>query len=591
MPVTFQTDLRDLKDFGYVQQVPLEALFKNLGYKQAKFDQSAQQIQRQTDALVVDALGQDVAVRDQILKQVDGELSKYAGADLSDSNVSSQLSGFIGKVSKDPALLGAQARSDMYTKMMKDQHDAEMKGKVWINEGLEDAQKYYSSGQFDPNARFQDKGFEAPDLEKALEEIAKGTPEWEEWKKNGNYNEHTKEKSIEQLYSRYKQAFENDPKLSRYFEYLYKKEHGGDDANIFFDNHQKLLTDVIPNLNPVDQAAAIAQLNQLEGMRGTPAGRAAARNYVKDLWYQNQAFTAADAKHYVNTVDKKADEFVLAAQNDARDHANRMEEAKYTAWLQSGAQVDANGEMIINPTENRDGATPSTYTVTGKDGKTSTVNLHPNIAAYYQYVHAAKQGPNTPIPNVAQTQSVDLSKNKFWGGSTGPQGKWFQLDDASLIEPLLAKSSSTITGSGVSTTSQENLSYYEGKPAVFINRKGEIIYGVNSGAGVSGGVQNERKEDIKFRSINSGEVYGRTLRSHASAADKKLIDASMKHGNIYDKGAVQQGNQPQQQQQQPQVQIKPGFVRIQLPGHPEGQIPKDSVASFMASNPTAKVIK
>jgi hypothetical protein len=90
MPVTFQTDLRDLKDFGYVQQVPLEALFKNLGYKQAKFDQNAQQIQRQTDALVVDAFGQDVAVRDEILKQIDGELAKYAGADLSDSGVSSQ---------------------------------------------------------------------------------------------------------------------------------------------------------------------------------------------------------------------------------------------------------------------------------------------------------------------------------------------------------------------------------------------------------------------------------------------------------------------------------------------------------------------
>jgi hypothetical protein len=258
-------------------------------------------------------------------------------------------------------------------------------------------------------------------------------------------------------------------------------------------------------------------------------------------------------------MDLEADEFILAAENDARDHANRMEEAKYTAWLNSGAQVDANGEMIINPTENRDGAVPATYTVTDKDGKANTVTMHPNIAAYYQYVHAAKQGPNTSIPNVAQSQPIDLSKNKFWGGSTGPQGMWFQLDDASLIEPLLAKSSSTITGSGVSTTSQENLSYYEGKPAVFINRKGEIIYGVNTGAGVTGGVQNERKEDIKFRSINSGEVYGRTLRSHASAADKKLIDASMKHGNIYDKGTVQQGNQPKQQA--PQYKTKAEFEK------------------------------
>jgi hypothetical protein len=104
MPVTFQTDLRDLKDFGYVQQVPLEALFKNLGYKQAKFDQGAQKLQSDVDTLLVNAYGQDVEKRNEIINQVNQELSKFTGMDISDPKVQSQLTSFISQVGSSKIL-------------------------------------------------------------------------------------------------------------------------------------------------------------------------------------------------------------------------------------------------------------------------------------------------------------------------------------------------------------------------------------------------------------------------------------------------------------------------------------------------------
>lgn len=529
MPVTFATDLRDLKDFGYVPQVPLEALFKNMGYKQAKYDQTASQLQRQANTLMVDALGQDVAVRDNLINQINDQLNKFASANLADPSVANQISGFIGKVSKAPELLASQARHDAYTQMLKQKKDAESKGKVWIDEGLEDAQNYYNSGKFDPDKRFRSTGFEAPDLEGSLEVIAKNTPEFEKWQTNGAYDDHYKEKSLDTLYKKYYQAFTSDPKLSRYYDYLYKKENVGDQADAFFNNHAKFLNQMVPNLPASQQAAALSHLNQLQAVAQSPAGKAAARSYLRDLWYKNQAFEAASTKHYVSQIDHKANEFAKLEQ----EHQNKLSEKEYEAWLNSGAQVDDQGNHIINATENRDSLVPEKYTIKDANGSAKEITMDPNLAAYYKY-SSAKDDAAFVHDDKNQVAKVDLTKRSFFG--IGPETQkslgagWTQINDPTFLNKALEKISST--QNGVTTTSK-NLAYdpVNGKPAIYI-KNGRIVYGLKKGDGAGMEYREIPDENAFYRALYNSPEY--------KQSDKKILAASKVHGNIFKNNSVVQ---------------------------------------------------
>lgn len=527
MPVTFATDLRDLKDFNYVPQVPLDALFKNMGYKQAKYDQTSTQLQRQTNSLLVDALGQDVAIRDTLLKQVNDELTKFAGADLTDPAVANQISGFIGKVSQAPELLAAQSRHDSYNQMVKEKKDQELKGNIWINEGLEKAIDYYNSGQFDPDVRFRSTGFAAPDLDKSLEAIAKATPEFEKWVSTGAYDDHYKEKSFDTLYKNYMQAFTSDPKLARYYDYLYRKENPEAQLDSFFNDHGRLLSGLIPNLPQSEQMRAIGQLNQLQAVANSPAGKAAARSYLKDLWFKNQAYEAADTKHYISQIDRKANDFAKMKV----DHEYKLAEQENQAWLNSGAMVDDQGNHIINPTENRDLFVPEKYTVRGKDGTTKQVTMDPNLAGYYKVVSG--KDPSYIVSNAAgQPEKVDLSI-KSWLGMGAETKKslgkgWSQINDPTFILPILEKVSTTKDGI---TTSSKNLAYDEnGKPAIYM-KDGRIVYGL-----ASSGTKDPRQ--MEFREISDENAYYRALYNSSSykQADKKILAASKAQGNIFTSG-------------------------------------------------------
>lgn len=201
MAVTFQTDLRDLKDFNYVQQMPLDALFKNLGYKQAKYDQSAQQFKLAADSLWnIPAYGPDIAKKNELIAQANQELSKFAGSDLSDPAVNSQLMGYIGQVASSPDLVGIAARGNFIQQAEAKRKDLTKDGS-YINPEDDVLQspgmQKWLAGQegYNPSKRFSGDVYKSIDWTKFNEDVLKSVPEDEYIDTTGTYDDAFKAKS------------------------------------------------------------------------------------------------------------------------------------------------------------------------------------------------------------------------------------------------------------------------------------------------------------------------------------------------------------------------------------------------------------
>lgn len=558
MPVTFNTDLRDLKDFGYVQQVPLEAMFKNLGYKQAQFDQNANQLQSQVNSLVVDAYGQDVEVRDAFLKNLNTELATFAGKNVGDSSVANQISGYVSKASKDPALVASQSRAMSYDKMMKDKREAELKGKVWINDGLTAAQNYYNSGKFDVDTRFSDQGFEAPDDE-YFEKIATATPEYQKWVTNGGYDDEFKGKTVESLYNNYLTAFQTSPKLARYYDHLYKNSEAAKSVDSFAGDNVKILTSLIPNLPQAYQVEALNHINNMKRMDGSPAGKAAIKSFVKNLWYQNQAYEAAEAKRYVhqtghkiNDYSKMATEFDYAIKLSAINAQEAKDLVTHTAWVNSGGQLDDKGLPIIYPEEKRDGIVNSTkYSVTKPGGKTETVSLDPNLATYYKITSGKEKLISSFVAkdkDGVKQNDVDLSKYNLGKG-------WVQISDPNWLMPILERYSTT--QDGVTVTSK-NLAYVDGLPLIYV-KNGVISYGL----------KNDTRSAVEMRTIpNKASLVAGLANSsgYKSAKTREMLAASDAAGNIFQSNDVTEvkpsSTTPDvKTAQQPEYKTKKDFIK------------------------------
>ncbi len=201
MAVTFQTDLRDLKDYNYVQQMPLDALFKNLGYKQAKYDQSAQQFKLAADSLWnIPAYGPDIAKKNELIAQANQELSKFAGSDLSDPTVNSQLMGYIGQVASSPDLVGIAARGNFIQQAEAKRKDLTKDGS-YINPEDDVLQspgmQKWLAGQegYNPSKRFSGDVYKSVDWTKFNEDVLKSVPEDEYIDTTGTYDDAFKAKS------------------------------------------------------------------------------------------------------------------------------------------------------------------------------------------------------------------------------------------------------------------------------------------------------------------------------------------------------------------------------------------------------------
>jgi hypothetical protein len=231
MPVNFQTDLRDLKNFDYVPQIPLEALFKNMSYKQAKYDQGFQQAQSIREGLNVKAYGQDAVRRDELLKQIDEESKKFAGADFSDKNVLAQYTNWLNSIASSPEFAGFKQRADARDKAQSQYDKLTADGKTVIspyNNPLLKMDNYFNGNEeYNPNKRFGDSNvyidFNFADLDK---DVVNNTKEIEQMRNApGGQLESYKGLATSALYANLNNAYLNNPGARRELLAQYQSKH------------------------------------------------------------------------------------------------------------------------------------------------------------------------------------------------------------------------------------------------------------------------------------------------------------------------------------------------------------------------------
>lgn len=232
MAVNFETPDPGIIERPYVEQIPLEALFKNLSYKQAQYDQGIQQARRTLDTLNnIKSFGHDTDVKNDMFQRLNQELSKFNGANFGDSNVQMQLDGIVNSFTSTKELAGIHARGIALEKMDKEAHDARMKGQEYYNPGYDAALKYYNEGVYSADARFRDEGNIAPDFSKLREDVLK-MPQVTYKKSTTDDQGHVITYDVvdpEKAAAAYMETMERDPKFAKYTQYKFESQHPGVD--------------------------------------------------------------------------------------------------------------------------------------------------------------------------------------------------------------------------------------------------------------------------------------------------------------------------------------------------------------------------
>lgn len=232
MPVNFSTPDPGINERPYVQQVPLEALFKNLGYKQAKYDQGVQQAKQKVDMLNnIASYGQDTEVKHEMFRKLNQELEKFAGANYGDAAINAQLDGLVNSFTMTNDIASMQARAYTLDKMEKEEEAARLKGQEYYNPGLNQARKYYQSGVYKKDVRFSDEGNIAPDyakISKDILEMPNVSYETETLTPDGHIYK-TKVVNAKAAANAYKMMAQNDPKLAKYLRHRFEEAHEGTD--------------------------------------------------------------------------------------------------------------------------------------------------------------------------------------------------------------------------------------------------------------------------------------------------------------------------------------------------------------------------
>jgi len=223
MPVTFETDLKDLKEFGYVPQIPIQALFQNLGYKQQRYDQAAQDIQHQLDNLWdIPSYGQDTVRKQQIIDDVNSKLKDFAGKDLgTDQRARADLQALIGQTINSPDLQGIAARGTWYKQLQAKRRELTKDGSSiapWNDPAQNPEVNAYFSGAvpFDPNKRFDHLDVTKDvDMNEFGKQVNATVPESEWIAKRGMYNDKFKAKGENTLTAAYLERLQNNPAALR----------------------------------------------------------------------------------------------------------------------------------------------------------------------------------------------------------------------------------------------------------------------------------------------------------------------------------------------------------------------------------------
>lgn len=432
MPVNFQTDLRDLKNFDYVPQIPLEALFKNMSYKQAKYDQGFQQAQSIREGLNVKAYGQDAVRRDELLKQIDEESKKFAGADFSDKNVLAQYTNWLNSIASSPEFAGFKQRADARDKAQSQYDKLTADGKTVIspyNNPLLKMDNYFNGNEeYNPNKRFGDSNvyidFNFADLDK---DVVNNTKEIEQMRNApGGQLESYKGLATSALYANLNNAYLNNPGARRELLAQYQSKHTPAEftqmsmeealqkANTALQSASTFRTLASKEIDPTRKNELLAQASDADNNAKFWSNFNAMDNpdlayqYGFEDWIRSKALQRAEANTTFALRDRKTSDIYLQENKAKLDLRNALIQTEKEKVL--GSALDR-GLVSIDASGNITGYTPGVIpqkTASGPGVKVG--NFTYDYEAFNSYAEA--NDPNF-IGSLAKDKSFTISKDGY----------------------------------------------------------------------------------------------------------------------------------------------------------------------------------
>lgn len=262
---------------------------------------------------------QDEKVLRQRQAEFEQALSGVNISDLSNPNTKAQLNQIVSKFSNDPDILGIAQRSAAVQKEQALQREYELKGKSYVSPLLRQASKYIQGGNYYRDQKFNEQGFVAPD-NKDISEWAKSTPEFEKWVKNGAYDDHLKGKAMSSLQSNILQGFKNTPQWQKLHTDNFEQLIDGQDLTSYLDAPSETVAQLFPHLPDSIRPQAEKYISDLQSLKGNPYAPSIMKNRLQELYLQDQAYQAAQAYAYTNTIDHRV--------NDLYKSATDFQEAK-----------------------------------------------------------------------------------------------------------------------------------------------------------------------------------------------------------------------------------------------------------------------
>lgn len=443
MPVTYATDLRDLKDFDYVPQVPLEALFKNMGYKQQKYDQGFQQTQRTADMLKVAAYGQDAVRRDEIIKEVNDQLKKFANQDFSDPGVLNQFNSYISEVASNPELVGMQSRANESDRLSAKIEKLTADGKTVISDHNKkaylDLQDYFSGNQpYNPKKRVSGDVSVDFDFSSLDKEVLDSTKEIEEMKKlSGGQLETYKGKALAALYGNLHNAYQNNPAAKRELDNQFEAMSSGVDwsaknTNDALRRSQNSTDNALVFKSLADKETEPTRKQYLLGQYQEAKDNSdywkksmsisdpnLSKRHAKEDWVRNKVLERAEANTTLALHDVKTKDIVL--QNNAAQNALNLEEAKHQNDLELRAvdaglsNIDASGNVTITA-----GPIPAKSTGNRK------VTVGGQSMDYEFFVDRINNNDQSFVQNIPIDEKFKITKN----------GKTLKQTDRTIVTPM-----------------------------------------------------------------------------------------------------------------------------------------------------------
>lgn len=267
-------------------------------------EQNAQKIGGQFSNLFgVTTYGKDAEVLSQIEDEARKQIQEISKGNLENPETVSRVNSLISQYKNHPDVQAVTQRASAFQNEAKRKQEAEAKRQTYVSPLLREAEKYYSSGEYLTDKRFNNAGWVSPDTTKAMQEAVKMSTKKTYNPKTGYVENVAKP---EEVSAAFYEIMKNNPNYQKDLEYGFQEETDGvnwDDSGQQFvqGKVEKLQQQYNEALNDGNQeAASLAQheLNRLKNL----ADPSLIGEELKKQAFQNHINTQLERVGYANDV-------------------------------------------------------------------------------------------------------------------------------------------------------------------------------------------------------------------------------------------------------------------------------------------------